>query len=58
MSCGDEHTVVMMASGEVCTFGNGDYGRLGHGEHGHVEGDLEGTLPNVLVPRVVAGICV
>ena len=31
-SCSDYHTVVAMASGEVCTFGNGEYGRLGHGD--------------------------
>ena len=47
VSCGSDHTVVAMASGEVCTFGHGDWGRLGHG-------DTEGSL----IPKVVAGLCV
>ena len=43
--CGDAHTVVVMTSGEVCTFGEGEYGRLGHG-------DRESNNR----PRVVPGI--
>ena len=43
VSCGLSHTVVAMASGEVCTFGRGERGRLGHG-------DTEDSLiPKVLV---------
>ena len=47
VSRGHCNTVVAMASGEVCTFGRGEYGRLGHG-------DEEGSL----IPKVVAGLCV
>ena len=32
VSCGYDHTVVVMASGEVCTVGHGDSGQLGHGD--------------------------
>ena len=41
-SCGDHHTVAVMASGAVFTFGSG---QLGHGNR-----------ENELVPRVVAGL--
>ena len=36
LSCGDAHTVAVLASGELCTFGNPDDGRLGrvHGVDG------------------------
>jgi alpha-tubulin suppressor-like RCC1 family protein len=32
VSCSTHHTVVVMASGEVCTFGSGNFGKLGHGD--------------------------
>ena len=53
VSCGNCHTAVAMASGEVCTFGKGEYGRLGHGESEHVDEDGRGEV-NVLVPGVLA----
>ena len=61
VSCGREHTVVAMGSGEVCTFGKGDYGMLGHGESEHADENRMGEViysDNVLVPRVVAGLLV
>eukprot|EP01046_Picozoa_sp_COSAG06_P028857 COSAG06_NODE_2632_length_6548_cov_2.498992_2_plen_548_part_00 len=61
VSCGREHTVVAMGSGEVCTFGNGRFGRLGHGESEHADENRHGEViysDNVLVPRVVAGLLV
>jgi E3 ubiquitin-protein ligase HERC2 len=61
VSCGHDHTVVALASGEVLTFGMGDYGRLGHGESEHVDENRMGEVvysDNVLVPRVVAGLLV
>ena len=42
VSCGSQHTVVAMASGEVCTFGAGEHGQLGHGDD-----------ENSLVPRLL-----
>ena len=44
VSCGTTHTVVAMASGEVCTFGTG---QLGHGD----------SLPQ-LAPKVVPELSV
>ena len=32
VSCGEDHTVIVVASGLVLSFGNGDNGRLGHGD--------------------------
>ena len=32
VSCGEDHTVIVMQSGLVLSFGNGDNGRLGHGD--------------------------
>ena len=43
--CGSDHTVVAMASGEVCTFGAGEHGRLGHGDDGRLHS-----------PKVVEGL--
>ena len=31
VSCGDEHTVMLTATGEIYTCGNGVHGALGHG---------------------------
>jgi hypothetical protein len=45
--------VVTLVSGEICTFGKGEYGRLGHGESEHVDADGRGEV-NVLLPRVLA----
>jgi alpha-tubulin suppressor-like RCC1 family protein len=61
VSCGHDHTVVALASGEVLTFGKGDYGMLGHGESEHADANRMGEViysDNVLVPRVVAGLLV
>ena len=40
---GSDHTVVAMASGEVCTVGHGEYGKLGHGNAEHL------LIPTVVV---------
>jgi alpha-tubulin suppressor-like RCC1 family protein len=44
ISCGDSHTVVV-ADGELYTFGNGNYGKLGHGNN-----------ENQYIPKKVEGI--
>ena len=52
--CGSDHTVVAMASGEVCSFGAGDQGQLGHGDE-EIEDDFE-PIYDIGEPRVVAGL--
>ena len=35
LSAGVNHTVVCTAEGQVLTFGDGQYGQLGHGDDGY-----------------------
>ena len=43
VACGDRHSLVRSEAGSVWSFGNGEYGRLGHGSES-----------NELVPRLIA----
>eukprot|EP00752_Nemacystus_decipiens_P017544 g15723.t1 len=45
ITCGWSHTVGLTATGKVYTFGNGDHGKLGHGD-----------VRKVSVPTLVAGL--
>jgi alpha-tubulin suppressor-like RCC1 family protein len=46
VACGNEHTCVLLASGQFCTFGCGIFGRLGSGDE-----------TNRLTPQLVEGLC-
>jgi RCC1 and BTB domain-containing protein len=45
VTCGWSHTAALDENGQVYTFGNGDHGKLGHGDNA-----------KATVPRVVEGL--
>lgn len=66
LSCGNDHTVVARANGEVWTFGSGEYGQLGHpvsdsnGFEDLEEGEPDWSIVNygrcLSFPHLLAGV--
>lgn len=55
ISCGDRHTAALATNGQVYTFGCGEHGQLGHGEHTSMSSP---TLIESLVGlKVVSVVC-
>ena len=47
VSCGNQHTAVLLESGEIFTFGRGNFGQLGQGAS---------VTANVSTPQIVAAL--
>ena len=47
VSCGNQHTAVLLESGEIFTFGRGNFGQLGQGAS---------VTANVSTPQIVSSL--